>query len=58
MLTRLRLINFKCFEDEDINLKPLTLLSGLNGMGKSTVLQSLLLLPLILVQMIKTGEEK
>ena len=44
MLTRLRLINFKCFEDEDINLKPLTLLSGLNGMGKSTVLQSLLLL--------------
>jgi predicted ATPase len=36
--------NFKCFEDRVIPLNKLTLLSGLNGMGKSTVMQALLLL--------------
>jgi len=44
MIRRLRVKNFKCFEDEEILFQPLTLLSGLNGMGKSTVIQSLLLL--------------
>ena len=44
MIHSLRLQNFKPFEDQTINFKPLTLLSGLNGMGKSSVLQSLLLL--------------
>ncbi len=44
MIRRLRLKNFKCFEDETLELRSLTLLSGLNGMGKSTVLQALLLL--------------
>jgi predicted ATPase len=36
--------NFKCFEDQTLELSSLALLSGLNGMGKSSVLQSLLLL--------------
>jgi predicted ATPase len=44
MLTSIRLKNFKCFLDEEIPLCPLTVLSGVNGMGKSTVLQSLLIL--------------
>jgi len=44
MLSKLQLKNFKCFENEEITLRPLTLLSGLNGMGKSTAIQSLLLL--------------
>ena len=44
MLKRLKLSNFKCFENLDMSLAPLTLLSGLNGMGKSSVIQSLLVL--------------
>jgi predicted ATPase len=44
MIHSLRLKNFKAFEDQTLEFKPLTLLSGLNGMGKSSVLQSLLLL--------------
>jgi len=44
MIRLLRLQNFKCFEDQSLNFRPLTLLTGLNGTGKSSVLQSLLLL--------------
>jgi predicted ATPase len=44
MITELRLRNFKCFEELDLPLCPLTLLSGTNGAGKSTVLQALLLI--------------
>ena len=44
MLESLTLHNFKAFNYQDIQLHPLTLLAGLNGMGKSSVLQSLLLL--------------
>jgi predicted ATPase len=44
MITRLSLHNFKCFQVIDLELSSLNLLSGLNGMGKSSVLQSLLLL--------------
>ena len=40
----LRLVNFKAFTDRTFDLKPLTLLSGLNSTGKSCLLQSLLLL--------------
>jgi predicted ATPase len=43
-LRSLHLKNFKCFEDQFLYLRPLTLLSGLNSTGKSSVLQSLLLL--------------
>jgi predicted ATPase len=44
MISKLHIKNYKCFKEEDLNIKPLTLLSGLNGTGKSTVIQSLLLL--------------
>jgi predicted ATPase len=44
MISSLRLRNFKCFEDQRIGFRYLTLLSGLNGTGKSSVIQSLLLL--------------
>jgi predicted ATPase len=44
MIRYLRLQNFKCFEDQIIEFAPLTLLSGLNGMGKSSVIQALLVL--------------
>ena len=44
MIHSLRIKNFKCFEDQNFELGCLTLLSGLNGTGKSTVLQALILL--------------
>jgi len=45
MFTRLRLVNFKAWSDTgDINLRPLTMLLGTNSSGKSSLIQSLLLL--------------
>ena len=44
MLNRLDLTKFKCFELLKLPLAPLTLLSGSNASGKSSVLQSLVLL--------------
>jgi predicted ATPase len=44
VISELHLHNFKCFKDERIPIKPLTFLAGINGMGKSTIIQSLLLL--------------
>jgi predicted ATPase len=44
MLTNLHLQNFKCFQNLLLPLAPLTLLTGFNGAGKSSALQSLLLL--------------
>ncbi|MEA5599369.1 DUF3696 domain-containing protein [Rivularia sp. UHCC 0363] len=44
MIRSLRLINFKAFENQQLEFRPLTLLSGLNSTGKSSVIQSLLLL--------------
>ena len=41
MLTRLELKNFRVFEKSDFELKPLTILVGENGTGKSTVLYAL-----------------
>ena len=44
MLRKIKLTNFKCFDSLDLACAPLTLLCGLNGMGKSSVLQALLVL--------------
>ncbi|HEY9809033.1 MAG TPA: DUF3696 domain-containing protein [Halomicronema sp.] len=44
MIQTLHLKNFKCFEEQSLQFKKLTLLSGLNSTGKSSALQSLLLL--------------
>lgn len=44
MKDKIRIVNFKCFKDTVIELPNLTVLVGANGMGKSTVIQSLLLI--------------
>ena len=44
MISEIRLTNFKCFQELTLPLPMFTLLSGLNGMGKSSVIQSILLL--------------
>ena len=44
MLRRIGLLNFKCFAQLDLPCAPLNLLCGLNGMGKSSVIQALLVL--------------
>ena len=44
MLDQLELTNFKCFELLKLPLAPLTLLSGANASGKSSILHSLVLL--------------
>lgn len=44
MLQSVELINFKCFQKQTFRITSLTVLAGLNGTGKSSLLQSLLLL--------------
>ena len=44
MITGLELKNFKCFGEMQINLKNVNIFTGVNGVGKSTVIQTLLLL--------------
>ena len=44
MLRRIGLQNFKCWRELDIELAPITLFFGVNSSGKTSVLQSLLLL--------------
>lgn len=44
MIEKIGITNFKCFENIDLNLGALNVFSGINGMGKSTVIQSILLL--------------
>ena len=43
MITGLGIRNFKCFASIDLPMRELTVLTGINGAGKSTVLQALLL---------------
>lgn len=44
MITNIRIKNYKAIKNIDIPLSPLTIFTGLNGLGKSSVLQSLLLM--------------
>lgn len=44
MIDKLALINFKCFREESIDFRRLTILTGANAAGKSSVVQALLLL--------------
>ena len=41
MIQQVELKGFKCFEETSIALKPLTLLTGLNSSGKSSVIQAI-----------------
>lgn len=43
MLSKIEINNFKCFSDVALELKPLTLITGTNSSGKSSVLQAILL---------------
>ena len=43
MIKSLRIRNFKCWVDNEVHLSPLTILAGGNAVGKSSVIQSLLL---------------
>ena len=47
MLTGLRLMNFRCFEDHFIELQQKTLLVGKNNAGKSTCVEALRLVSLV-----------
>ena len=44
MIKELHLSNFKCYIDIDIPFAPLTVLTGINSIGKSTCIQALLML--------------
>ncbi|MFI3306501.1 MAG: DUF3696 domain-containing protein [Rikenellaceae bacterium] len=44
MITNIRIGNFKLHENTSIDLGNLTILTGMNGMGKSSIIQALLLL--------------
>lgn len=44
MISAIRLVNFKCFEDETLALRALTVVVGANGAGKSSLLQGILLI--------------
>lgn len=44
MIQHIAIKNFKCFEELRLSLKNLTLVTGVNGTGKSTITQALLLL--------------
>lgn len=43
MIKNVHIENYKCFDEADIALKPLTIVTGLNSTGKSTLIQSILL---------------
>lgn len=43
MITNLRIRSFKRFNDQSFSLRPLTVLTGINGSGKTSVIHSLLL---------------
>ena len=42
MITKIEIENFKCFEKEAIEIKPLTILTGTNSSGKSSLIQAIL----------------
>jgi len=44
LLSDIKIQNFKCFQEKEIHLNQLTILAGANAVGKSTLIQSLLLI--------------
>lgn len=44
MMHRVQIKNFKCLQNHEFELKPLTILAGANGSGKSSLIQAILLL--------------
>ncbi len=56
MISEIYLESFKCFERLTLPMNSFTLLTGLNGGGKSTILQALLLIQQSLVENPATGK--
>ena len=48
MITQLNLRHFKCFKELSLRLAPLTLLSGTNSSGKSSIIRALILIGQVL----------
>lgn len=44
MIRRVQIKNFKCLQNHEFELKPMTILAGANGSGKSSLIQAILLL--------------
>ncbi len=49
MLTKLKIANFKSHRNTELNTGNLTVLTGINSSGKSSVLQTLLLIERLLL---------
>lgn len=43
MIKKIYVKNFKCFEEQSVECRELNLFTGINGMGKSTLIQTLLM---------------
>lgn len=43
MIKKIQVKNFKCFENQSVECRELNLFTGVNGMGKSTLIQTLLM---------------
>lgn len=43
MITKIDISNFKCFTEHSFDFKPLTVLSGINAVGKSSLIQAVIL---------------
>lgn len=56
MINKLEVKNFKCLKELNINLKKLNILSGINSSGKSSVVQTLLLIKQSIDQIPKLKE--
>ncbi|HDR4513821.1 DUF3696 domain-containing protein [Bacillus cereus group sp. TH150LC] len=44
MISKLNIQNYKCWVDQEVHFSPLTILAGGNAVGKSSIVQSLLLM--------------
>ena len=58
METHLNISGFKCFKDDSFKLKEITLLTGSNGTGKSSLIQALLLVRLAIEKNLRHRSEK
>lgn len=58
METLLNISGFKCFKDDSFTLKDITLLTGSNGTGKSSLIQALLLVRLAVEKNLKKRNQK
>ena len=58
MLQRVQIKNFKCLQDHEFELKPLTILAGANGSGKSSLIQAILVFQACYKTVTGTGVEK